>query len=84
MTLTLRSTNLFLKDLRSLKACKDIPSLICIKPSSSSSYRVRAIGSIQASHFATQKLSVLESSRNNEENIEHLKYINLDLYILHT
>ncbi|XP_057521076.1 beta-amylase 3, chloroplastic [Amaranthus tricolor] len=69
MTLTLRSTNLFLKDLRSLKACEDIPSLICIKPSS---YRVRAIGSIQASHFATQKLSVLESSRNNEEKLHWL------------
>lgn len=69
MTLTLRSTNLFLKDLRSLKACEDIPSLICIKPSS---YRVRTIGSIQAAHFATQKLSVLESSRNNEEKLHGL------------
>ncbi|XP_021768081.1 beta-amylase 3, chloroplastic-like [Chenopodium quinoa] len=58
MTLTLRSTNSFLKGLRSFKASEEFPNLVCIariRPS----YRVRAISSLQAEHFTPEKM-VLE------------------------
>lgn len=66
MTLTLRSTNSFLRSRRSLNTSEDFPKLICIariKPS----YRVRAISSLQAEHFTSEKISSLESRSNNEK-----------------
>ncbi|XP_057518797.1 beta-amylase 3, chloroplastic-like [Amaranthus tricolor] len=65
MTLTLRSTNLFLKDLRRLKPSEDIPSMIHIARIKSS-YGIRAISSLQADYFTAEKVLTLES-RNNEK-----------------
>ncbi|KAL2901645.1 Beta-amylase 3 chloroplastic [Bienertia sinuspersici] len=65
MTLTLRSTNLALKDLRSLKNSEDFTNLICIariKPS----HRVRAFSSIHAAHITHKKILSSDCTSNGK------------------
>lgn len=66
MALTLRSANCFLTGLKSLKTSEDFTNVICITRINPS-YRVRAISSLQAEHYAPEKMSSLGLEKSNEK-----------------